>query len=101
VSLVIDASVALKWFLTNEADADIALAIVRDGELLMAPDIVIAEVCNAAWKSARLGISFLRRRNICLRQAVAIYSSETGTGQSVSGSQTPRPIPAVRRSISM
>jgi predicted nucleic acid-binding protein len=54
--LVIDASVALKWFLPNEPDAGIALGIVREGGFLIAPDLVIAEVCNAAWKSARLGL---------------------------------------------
>jgi len=55
VSLVVDASVALKWFLSEEPDADRALAVVRDGVPLIAPDLVIAEVCNAAWRSARLG----------------------------------------------
>lgn len=55
MTLVVDASVALKWFLRDEPDADRALAILKDGALLVAPDIVVAEVCNAAWKSARLG----------------------------------------------
>jgi predicted nucleic acid-binding protein len=55
VSLVVDASVALKWFLSEEPDADRALAVVRDGIPLIAPDLVIVEVCNAAWRSARLG----------------------------------------------
>lgn len=52
---IIDASVALKWFLAGESDADLALKIVADGKTLSAPDILVAEVCNAAWKSARLG----------------------------------------------
>ena len=52
---VVDASVALKWFLANEPDADLALKVLGDGHALTAPDILIAEVCNAAWKSARLG----------------------------------------------
>jgi predicted nucleic acid-binding protein len=55
VSLVVDASVALKWFLPNEPNAAQALALVRAGAALIAPDILIAEVCNAAWRSARLG----------------------------------------------
>ena len=54
MSLVVDASVALKWFVADEPDADQALAIVRDGAVLAAPDLVIAEVCNAAWRLARL-----------------------------------------------
>jgi predicted nucleic acid-binding protein len=55
VTLIIDASVALKWFLIGEPDADRALAIVREGARLIAPDVVVVEVSNAAWKSARLG----------------------------------------------
>jgi predicted nucleic acid-binding protein len=55
VSLVVDASVALKWFLTGEPHASQALAIVQEGASLIAPDFLIAEVCNAAWRSARLG----------------------------------------------
>ncbi len=55
MTLVVDASVAFKWFLADEPDAAKALAIVQDGTALIAPDILIAEVCNAAWRSARLG----------------------------------------------
>jgi predicted nucleic acid-binding protein len=55
VTLVVDASVALKWFLPDEPDAAKALAIVWGGTALIGPDILIAEVCNAAWRSARLG----------------------------------------------
>jgi predicted nucleic acid-binding protein len=55
VTLVVDASVALKWFLPDEPLADEALAIIRDGSGLIAPDILVAEVCNGAWRSARLG----------------------------------------------
>jgi predicted nucleic acid-binding protein len=55
VSLVVDASVGLKWFLVEEAHASQALAVVQDGRPLIAPDFLIAEVCNGAWRSARLG----------------------------------------------
>jgi predicted nucleic acid-binding protein len=55
VSLVVDASVALKWFLSEEPHASQALALVQDGSTLIAPDFLITEVCNAAWRSARLG----------------------------------------------
>jgi predicted nucleic acid-binding protein len=53
--IVVDASVALKWFLADEPNVEEALAIVREGTALIAPDMLIAEVCNAAWRSARLG----------------------------------------------
>jgi predicted nucleic acid-binding protein len=55
VSVVVDASVALKWFLSEEPLAGQALAVVQEGTVLIAPDFLIAEVCNAAWRSARLG----------------------------------------------
>jgi predicted nucleic acid-binding protein len=55
VTLVVDASVALKWFLADEPLAREAFALVRDEAVLIAPDILIAEVCNAAWRLARLG----------------------------------------------
>jgi predicted nucleic acid-binding protein len=65
VTLVVDASVALKWFLSTEPDADRALEVVRSGERLCAPDLLVVEVCNAAWKSVRLGrISQLRADQI-------------------------------------
>lgn len=51
-----DASVALKWFLPEEPDADRALSILRDGGALIAPDLLVAEVCNAAWRCARIGL---------------------------------------------
>lgn len=55
MTLVVDASVALKWFLGDEALAPEAFSLVRDEAVLIAPDILIAEVCNAAWRLARLG----------------------------------------------
>jgi predicted nucleic acid-binding protein len=48
-SLIVDASVALKWFFT-EADSKGANKL-RDEELdFIAPELIIAEIGNAAWK---------------------------------------------------
>ena len=55
MTLVVDASVAVKWFIADEPEAVQAQAIVRSGVAIAAPDLVIAEVWNAAWRSARLG----------------------------------------------
>jgi len=55
VSLVVDASVAFKWFLLEEDHASRAIALLQNGAALIAPDLLVAEVCNAAWRSARLG----------------------------------------------
>ena len=52
--LVVDTSVALKWFVKEEGSgkaADLLVAPV----LLVAPDLIVAGVCNAAWKAVRSG----------------------------------------------
>lgn len=54
MSCVVDASVALKWFLADEPYSDTAWTLARAGEPLIAPDLVVAETCNAAWKCFRL-----------------------------------------------
>jgi len=55
VSCVVDASVAVKWFFAKEPHAAEALALAHDDPKLIAPDLVVAETCNAAWKWLRLG----------------------------------------------
>jgi predicted nucleic acid-binding protein len=54
VTLIVDASVAFKWFFVAESNAAEALAVADSRELLIAPEILVAEVCNAAWRAARL-----------------------------------------------
>jgi predicted nucleic acid-binding protein len=54
LTLVIDASVALKWFI-DEDGSDRAAALLDGKELLIAPDLIVAEVCNAGWKAVRAG----------------------------------------------
>jgi predicted nucleic acid-binding protein len=55
VTLVIDASVALKWFLEEDGTHQ-AAAILAGSDLLIAPDLTVAEVCNAGWKAVRAGM---------------------------------------------
>jgi predicted nucleic acid-binding protein len=54
VTLVIDASVALKWFIEEEGTTQ-ASTLLTGGELLIAPDLIVAEVVNAGWKAVRAG----------------------------------------------
>lgn len=49
MSLVVDASVALKWYLV-EAESTAALALLQGSEPLLAPQLIVSEICNAAWK---------------------------------------------------
>ena len=54
MTFVVDASVAARWFLALEK-ADRAEALLNSGERIIAPDLVIAEITNAAWKAAVFG----------------------------------------------
>ena len=49
MTIVVDASVALRWcFQLNGSDR--AEALLRSDDHVIAPDLVIAEITNAAWK---------------------------------------------------
>lgn len=55
MSLVVDASVALKWFVPDPGH-EAALAILKADDAepqLLAPDWLLVEVANALWKQWR------------------------------------------------
>lgn len=54
MALVVDASVAIKWFV-EETGADRARALWARHAELVAPDLLVPEVCSAMWRKARLG----------------------------------------------
>ncbi len=58
MTLVVDASVAFKWF-AQEDGTDRALVLLEREEPIVAPDLIVAEICNAAWKSLA-GANFRR-----------------------------------------
>jgi predicted nucleic acid-binding protein len=64
VTIVIDASVAVKWIL-DEPGSEAAVAL-RDQELI-APALWLAEAANALWRRARIG-------EISDDQATALFS---------------------------
>ncbi len=51
---VVDASVAVKWFLTEPHEAS-AGRLLHGGHDLLVPDLVFVEVANALWKRAMRG----------------------------------------------
>lgn len=73
MTLVVDASVAFKWFV-RENGSDLTIDLLNSGVPMIAPDLVLAEVCNAAWKS-------LRRREIDPAQLDQIASDVAGPFQ--------------------
>jgi predicted nucleic acid-binding protein len=52
VTIVIDASIALKWY-WSEPDSEAALALLNAGHRMIAPDLIVAELCNAALRLIR------------------------------------------------
>ncbi len=54
MSLVVDASVAVKWFV-EEPLWEAAEALARQRESLLAPEFLITEVTNVAWKKVVRG----------------------------------------------
>jgi predicted nucleic acid-binding protein len=50
---VIDASVAVKWYLAEVYQTE-AILILDSDEILLAPDLLISEVGNIIWKKVRL-----------------------------------------------
>ena len=54
MNLVVDASVAVKWFLPENL-TEAADRLLTGGYALSAPDLVLVEVANTLWKKVRLG----------------------------------------------
>jgi predicted nucleic acid-binding protein len=54
MTLVIDASVVVKWFVEEEL-ADEAASLLRGSPSLHAPDLIVSEVTNALWKKFTRG----------------------------------------------
>jgi predicted nucleic acid-binding protein len=54
MALIIDASVAIKWFV-EEPGSESARHLWRNERHLLAPDLIVPEVCNTIWRKARVG----------------------------------------------
>ena len=54
MTLVVDASVAMKWFVSEEGSTE-AATLLAGLDALIAPDLIVAEVVNAAWRAVRAG----------------------------------------------
>ncbi|HVG07663.1 MAG TPA: type II toxin-antitoxin system VapC family toxin, partial [Thermoanaerobaculia bacterium] len=52
--IVVDASVAIKWFLPEQHSLQ-ALRLLEGGRELVAPDLIWAEIGNVLWKRWRQG----------------------------------------------
>lgn len=79
MSVVVDASVAFKWFVPDEQLATEAGAVLSRDPVLLAPDFLIAEVCNIAWRSVRLGRIAARQADSIAAVLAGFFSSLTAT----------------------
>lgn len=78
MSFVVDASVAVKWFLP-EADSGLARHLLAQPDMLIAPDILPIEIGNVFWKARRLGKMDDTQAEIALaalRGIIALHSAE-------------------------
>jgi predicted nucleic acid-binding protein len=78
MSLVLDASVVIKWFVEEPLHAH-ARHLLEIGESLHAPDLLVAEVGNVAWKKAirgEIGADQARAIALALRELpLALHAS--------------------------
>jgi predicted nucleic acid-binding protein len=79
VNLVIDASVALKWF-HNEIGSNEATALMTRGDRLIAPDLIVPEVSNVTWKMVRRGMMTERQQIDAVTRLPLILDELTPTG---------------------
>jgi predicted nucleic acid-binding protein len=78
VTIVVDASVAIKWVIEEDGSEDARQLVSR--ELLIAPDFLIIECANVLWVAARRGRLTAARAKGALAaiQAVPIQFLSTG-----------------------
>ncbi|ARQ01400.1 type II toxin-antitoxin system VapC family toxin [Pseudorhodoplanes sinuspersici] len=72
MTLIVDASVAVKWVLP-EADSNKAALLRTSDTDIIAPSLVIAEIGNAIWKSAMRGDMNAADAQHALKIVVAHY----------------------------
>ena len=72
-TVVIDASVAAKWFLLEE-NWEAAEALQKSGGHLVAPDLVLAEVLNTYWKYVEKG----SKPDLSIREVAALLLRSFG-----------------------
>lgn len=72
MSLIVDASAAVKWF-SQEAGSDNAEALLAGDEELIAPELILAEIGNALWKKAAQQLLDRRQVVDAIKQAPAFF----------------------------
>jgi len=79
VILVVDASVALKWFVEEQGSPE-AGALLTRGDTLIAPDLIIPEICNGTWKLVRRGMMSQTQQVAAVARLASILNELAPTG---------------------
>ena len=77
---VVDASVACKWFFEEDLSAE-ARALADARHVFIAPDLIIAECANVAWRRVRDGQVSLKQAEASLGALPAWFESLTSSAQ--------------------
>ena len=91
MTFIIDASVALKWYVEEE-DSETARKLLQDTSRLEAPDLIIPEVTNFVWKKWRqhefTQVQAESTVSSIMRLFETIHSSKTLSGHALNLSLT-------------
>lgn len=71
--VVIDASIAAKWYLL-ESGREAARVLLLSGEPLIAPELIIAEVMNVLWKKVRIGQIAPNQVSLSLKSLIGAFA---------------------------
>jgi predicted nucleic acid-binding protein len=71
--LIVDASVAVKWMLDEAGDLE-ARAIIERRVPLIAPELIVAEVTNVAWKRHVKGDISLRQARLIAVEVPRVFA---------------------------
>jgi len=74
MTLVVDASVACKWFIA-ETDQSLAFALIASGERLIAPEVVLPELCIIFWRKVRLNLMTPAQAEDAAARAASTFSA--------------------------
>ena len=78
MKLIVDASVAIKWFV-EEHGTELADRLIDVEAALVAPDTILAEIGNALWKRYHRRELSARHASEAIRRAPGLFSSLSPT----------------------
>lgn len=73
MKIIVDASVACKWYM-EESDSALAHGLAASENEFLAPDLIVAEVANVVWKRQRTGEVTQHQGKIMVDHLVKMFS---------------------------